>query len=149
MRNYRIALGVAGGMLLAFGAFRLVTTLNPADLRALVLWLIVAVVLHDGVIAPLTAGTGVLLTKVPPRPRRYLQGALVVGALLTFIAVPLIYRRATQPAVKAILLRNYAGNLALLLGCIAAVALALYAARVLHERSRTVSEEDSTLGDGS
>lgn len=29
------------------------------------LWLIAALALHDGVIAPLTAGTGVFLTRVP------------------------------------------------------------------------------------
>ncbi len=143
MRTYRIALCVAGGLLLGFGAFRLVTTLDPADLLVLALWLIVAIAVHDGVIAPLTAGTGVLLTRVPPRARRYLQGALVVGALVTFIATPLIYRRGTQPEVKAILLRNYAGNLTLLLGLTAAVALALYTARAFRERdSRAAPEQD-------
>ena len=58
MRKYRIALCVAGGLLLAFGAFRLVTKLDPGDLLALALWLVAAVALHDGVIAPLTVGTG-------------------------------------------------------------------------------------------
>lgn len=128
MRRYRIALCVAGGLLVSFGTFRLVTTLDLADLKALALWLVVAIALHDAVIAPLTVGTGVLLTQLPSRVRRYVQGALVAGALVTFIAVPLVHRRDTQPEVKAILLRNYAGNLALLLGLIAAVALALYTA---------------------
>lgn len=143
MLKYRIALCVAGGLLLAFGAFRLVTNLDHGDLFVLALWLTVALVLHDGLVAPLTAGTGVLLTRVPPRLRRYLQGALIVGALLTVIAIPLVNRRGTQPAVKAILLRNYAGNLALLLGLTAAVALALYAVRVVREQqSGTAPEAD-------
>ena len=43
MRTYRIALAVAGGLLLAFGAFRLVTELDASDLVALALWLVVAV----------------------------------------------------------------------------------------------------------
>lgn len=141
MRNYRIALCVAGGLLLAFGGFRLVTTLDPADLLVLALWLIVAVALHDGVIAPLTAGTGVLLTRVPSRTRRYLQGALTVGALVTVIALPLIHRRNTQPEVKAILLRNYAGNLALLLGLTIAIAVALYTTRVFRERESPAERE--------
>ncbi len=55
------------------------------------------------------------------------------------IAVPLIGRRDTQPPVKAILLRNYTGNLFLLLGLTAAVALLLYAARVLRDSSRPPS----------
>ena len=98
MRAYRIALGVAGGLLLAFGVFRLVTTLDHPDLLALAVWLAVAIVLHDGVIAPATVGAGVLLTRVPPRVRRYVQGALIVGALITVIALPLINRRGTQPS---------------------------------------------------
>lgn len=143
MRRYRIALCVAGGLLVAFGAFRLVTTLDLADLMVLALWLVVAIALHDAVIAPLTVGTGVLLTQLPSRVRRYVQGALVAGALVTFVAVPLVHRRDTQPEVKAILLRNYAGNLALLLGLIAAVALALYTARVFRDHEpRAAGDKD-------
>ncbi len=134
MRKYRIALGLAGGLLLAFGVFRLVTQLDAEDLVVLALWLAAATVLHDYVIAPITVGTGVALTHVPPRARRYLQGALLVGALITLIAIPLIGRRGTQPESKAILLRDYAANLALLLGLTAAVALVLYALRVVRER---------------
>ena len=134
MRLYRIALAVAGGMLIALGAFRLVTELDRPDLVTLGLWLLVAVALHDGVIAPLTVGVGVTLTRVPPRVRRYVQGALVAGALITVVAIPLIDRKGTQPAVKAILLRDYAGNLALLLGLTAGVAVVLYVARVLRDR---------------
>ena len=134
MRKYRIALGVAGGLLLTFGLFRLVTELDTGDLFVLGVWLAAAVVLHDGLVAPITVGTGVALTRVPPRARRYLQGALLVGALITIIAVPLIWRQGTQPESKAILLRDYTANLTLLLGMTAAVALVLYAVRVLRNR---------------
>ena len=134
MLKYRIALGVAGGLLLTFGVFRLVTRLDPGDLVALGVWLVAAVVLHDGVIAPVTVGTGVVLTGVPPRARRYLQGALLVAALITIIAIPLIGRRGTQPESKAILLRDYGANLSLLLGMTVAVALVLYALRVLRDK---------------
>ncbi len=141
MRNYRIALGVAGGVLLALGAFRLVTELDPSDLIALMLWLVVAVALHDLLIAPITLGAGAALTRVPARARRYLQGALIVGALITVIAIPLIARQGTQPRSKAILLRNYAGNLSLLLGMTAAVALILYVHRVLQDHQSAESNE--------
>ena len=105
------------------------------DLFSLGLWLAAAVALHDGLIAPITVGTGVALTGVPPRARRYLQGALIVGALITVIAIPLIARQGTQPASKAILLGDYATNLSLLLGMTAAVALVVYALRMLrHHR---------------
>jgi hypothetical protein len=133
VRRYRIALGVAGVLLLTFGVFRLVTQLDSSDLVALASWLIAAVALHDGLIAPITVSTGVALTRMPPRARRYLQGALIVGAMITVIAIPLIGRKGTQPASKAILLRDYTTNLALLLGLTAAIAVVLYALRVMRE----------------
>ena len=125
---------MAGGLLLAFGVFRLVTGLDGDDLVVLGVWLAAAVAIHDGLVAPITIGTGVALTRVPPRGRRYLQGALVVAALITVVALPLINRQGTQPASKAILLRDYSSNLALLLGLTAAVALVLYTLRVLREQ---------------
>jgi hypothetical protein len=140
--KYRIALAVAGVLLLSFGLFRLVTELDTSDLFVLVLWLAAAVAIHDGVIAPTTVGTGVALTRVPPRPRRYLQGGLIVGALITTIAVPLIRRQESQPASKAILLRDYTANLSVLLGMTAAVALLLYALRVLRDQRRDGAPTD-------
>jgi hypothetical protein len=131
VRKYRIALGVAGGLLLTFGLFRLVTELDTGDLFVLVVWLAAAVVLHDGLLAPITVATGVALSRAPARARRYLQGALLVGALITIIALPLIWRHGSQPESKAILLRDYGAGLTLLLGMTATVALALYGLRAL------------------
>ena len=129
MHKYRIALIVSGALLACLGAFRLLTQLDHSDLVALVVWLVAAVVLHDLVIAPATVGTGVLLTRVPPRARRYVQAALIAGAMVTVIAIPLIAREGTQPSVKATLQRNYVANLALLLGLVIAVAVILYLTR--------------------
>ena len=53
-----------------------ITESDAGDLVVLGVWLAAAVVLHDGLIAPLTVGTGVALTRVPARARRHLQGAL-------------------------------------------------------------------------
>jgi len=131
MRAWRIALSVSGVLILLFGAVRVVTVMPFADLFILALWLIGAVVIHDGMVAPLTVGTGWLLARiVPPRARRYIQAFLIVGGLVTVIAIPLILRRNTQPLSKAILQQNYGGNLTLLLGMIAAVSLLLYALNV-------------------
>ena len=144
MLQWRIGLAVSGVLLLGYGVMRLVTQLDTSDLLSLVAWLVVAVALHDAVIAPLTVGTGVVVTRVPPRARRYVQGALVVAALITVVAIPLIDRRGTQPAVKALLLRNYAGNLALLLGLTAAVAVVLYVVRVLRDQRESAHAEDTS-----
>ena len=144
MLKYRIALTLAGALFLSFGVFRLVTELDRDDLLVLGLWLVAAVALHDGLIAPITVGTGVALAGVPPRARRYLQGGLIVGALITVIAVPLIGRQGTQPASKAILLRDYTANLSLLLGMTAAVAVVLYALRVLRSQQPADASHDAS-----
>ena len=133
MRTWRIVLSVSGILILLFGAARLVTVVPFGDLLVLAVWLIGAVVIHDGILAPLTVGTGWLLARVvPPRARRYLQAFLIVGGLVTVIAVPLILRQNSQPVSKAILQQNYGGNLTLLLGIIAAISLVLYALDVGH-----------------
>jgi hypothetical protein len=137
MRRWRIALGTAGVLLAMFGVFRLVTEIPVSDLVVLTGWLVGAVVIHDGVLSPLVVGIGVLVSRVPHRARRYLQAALVAAAAVTIIAIPMIYRRNSQPREKAILLRNYAGNLALLLGIIAVVTLTLYAVRVARRTQTT------------
>ena len=94
-----------------------------------------ALVIHDGVLAPVVVAVGWAVAHVvPARARRYLQAGLVAAALVTVVAVPLIYRQDTQPAVKAILRQDYGGNLTLLLGIIAAASLLLYAAHVARFR---------------
>jgi hypothetical protein len=74
---------------------------------------------------------------VPDRGRRYLQIALIMIALVTVIAVPMIFLRGSQPAVKALLLRDYGANLILIIGVTAMISLILYVLRVARDRSAT------------
>src|SRR5439155_10615261 len=60
-RMIRWLLGVAGVLLALFGVFRLLTQIPAGNLLALVVWLVAALVLHDGVLAPLTGGIGVVI----------------------------------------------------------------------------------------
>jgi hypothetical protein len=140
----RLLIGGAGVLLGLFGVFRLVTQIPSDDLIALFVWLVAALLVHDGLVSPVVVAVGVLVTKaVPPRTRRYLQGALVTGALITVIALPLIKRQDSQPQVKAILQQNFSANLAVLLGIVAGGALALYVLRVLRDRSSRTNERPS------
>ena len=151
MRTWRVALAVAGILLAVFGALRIVTTVPLGALTILALWMIGAVIVHDGIIAPATVTVGWLLGRfIPPRGRRYVQAFLLSGGLVTIIAIPLILRRNTQPASKAILQQNYAGNLTVLLGIIAGLSLLAYAMHVAHDHHRKVitgTEPDSESGD--
>ena len=135
MRRWRIVLGVAGIALGLFGIGRLVTQIPVASLVGLGLWLIAALVIHDGILSPLVLAIGAFVSRVPPRSRRYLQAGLIMAAMVTVLAVPMIFRRGSQPASKALLDQNYGGNLTLILGVIAGATLLAYAIRVAREQS--------------
>jgi len=132
VKAWRIILAAAGILLGLFGVYRLITEIPLSSLIALGVWLLAALLIHDGLLAPAVVGLGVLLRRfIPDRGRRYLQAALLVGALVTVVALPMIYLRGSQPAVKALLRGNYGLNL----GLIAVITLSLYAIRVSQDRS--------------
>lgn len=132
-----MGLGSVGILLGLYGVFRLVTNVGFVELLVLAAWLVGAVVIHDGILSPAVVSVGWFLARsVPSRARRYLQGFLVVGGLMTVVAIPLILDRDRQPPSKALLQQNYGGNLALLLGLAAAVSLVLYAIRVARRTAR-------------
>ena len=132
--RFRILLGAAGAALILFGAFRLLTEIPASALEGLGFWLVVAVAVHDGAIAPLTALGGAAVNRVvPARLRRYVSGALAVGVGVTVITLPLVLRQGTQPAAKALLQQRYALHLAWLWALIGAAAALLYAARVVRD----------------
>lgn len=142
MMRWRLPLGVAGVALLLFGAFRLTTEVPLEMLVVLGMWMIGALIIHDGIVSPLVVAVGVAIAWiVPPRARRYLQFALIVAAMATVIAIPLIYREDTQPRAESLLLQDYSFNLTLLLGIIAALTLAAYAIRVARDSTRRSSRE--------
>ena len=130
----RIALGGVGVLLGLYGVFRLLTQIDVPDLVQLAIWLVAALVLHDGVLSPLLLAVGAFLSRVPPRARTALQGGLVVGGLVTVIALPMIHREYSQPASKGILEQNFTANLGILLALVAAGAVAVYVVLLLRAR---------------
>jgi hypothetical protein len=140
MKAWRIILAAAGIALGVFGVFRLLTEIPTYSLVILAVWLVAALVIQDAILAPSAVGVGWLLRRyVPDRGRRYLQVALIMSALIAVIAVPMILLRGTQPAVKALLLRNYGFNLILIIAIIGVINLILYAVRVARDRSAPVN----------
>ena len=137
MGRWRIVLAVAGILLGLFGVGRLVTQVPVHSLIGLAVWLVAALIIHDGIASPLVIVVGALLARVPPRGRRYLQAGMIAGAMITVIAVPMIVRQDSQPASKAILSQNYGGNLTLLLGLVAAISLVAYAVRVARDQAQS------------
>jgi hypothetical protein len=140
MKSWRIILAAAGIGLGAYGVFRLVSELPTYSLLILGVWLLAALVIQDAILAPSVVGVGWLLRRyVPDRGRRYVQVALIMSALITVIAVPMIFLRGSQPAVKALLLRNYGSNLMLIIAIIGVISLILYVVRVARDRSASVN----------
>jgi hypothetical protein len=136
MRGWRLILGGAGILVAVYGLVQLVVNVPALSLILVAAWLIGAVIIHDGILSPAVVGIGSIMRRlVPDRGRRYLQAALIVGAIVTLIAIPMIYRQGTQPPSKALLLQNFAANLTLLLGIIGAVLLIAYSVRVARDRS--------------
>ncbi|MDQ2749065.1 MAG: hypothetical protein M3Y44_06020 [Actinomycetota bacterium] len=138
----RIGLGAIGLAALGYGGYRLLGNQVASQPPKLATWLIAAIILHDFVLTPVVVGIGLLVTQfVAPRARRYLQGALVTGGLVTAFSALLIYRRGTATSSKALLRQDYAAHLLLILALITAVTAAAYVMRVMRDRrSQRASE---------
>jgi hypothetical protein len=130
----RIALGAAGIALGLFGIVRLLTEIDIPNLVQLLIWLVAALVLHDGILSPLLLAVGSVLARMPARARGVLQGALVIGGLVTVIALPMVHRAYSQPASKAILQQDFTANLGILLALVAAGAVAVYVVQLVRAR---------------
>ena len=132
----RIACAVVGIGVLLYGASQLVVKVPPENLLWVAIWMVALLVVHDGILAPAVVGLGwVIGTYVPRRGRRYLQAGLIVAAMITVVAVPLILRRGTQPAVKTLVTQDYPLHFLILLGGVAGVLLVAYLIRVARDRS--------------
>ena len=135
MKAWRIILATTGIALGLFGVMRLLTQIPVPTLGALGVWLVAALIIHDGILSPAVITVGWLARRfVPDRARRYLQLGLIVSALVTVVALPMIYLRGSQPAVKALLLRDYGVNLMVIVGIVAVTSLTLYALQVARDR---------------
>ncbi|MHC6231842.1 hypothetical protein ACX5I6_20110 [Arthrobacter sp. MMS24-T111] len=94
----RAVLGAAGLAAMGYALVGLLTNVPPAQLIGVASWLAAALVVHDGVLVPLTTLAGGGLSRLTyglrPAERGIVRGALLVGAVVTLVAAPLI--RAQQ-----------------------------------------------------
>ncbi|MFF2013726.1 hypothetical protein ACFVWY_32330 [Streptomyces sp. NPDC058195] len=80
-------------------------------------WLIGALVLHDGIIAPLVLACGLLIAGL--RQRGLWRGALVVAGCATLVTLPALLRPG-QPLTSSALPLPYGRNLLLVVAAVAA-----------------------------
>ena len=92
---------------------------------------VVGLIVHDGVIAPVVGLTSVvLLYLVGTRARPVVQGTLIVLASTIVVAIPVLTGAGRNPRNPSILPRDYSGNLALICGLIVLAGLGCLALRL-------------------
>ncbi|MFE9116301.1 hypothetical protein [Streptomyces sp. NPDC007172] len=125
----RSALGAVGLVMTGLGGVLLWGQATHWDV---LLWLAGAVVLHDGLIAPLVLGAGLLLGG--PKNRGLLRGALLTAGCLALIALPLLLR-PLPTANSSVLPLDYVRGLLLSLAVVAALAGLIGAVRWAREKA--------------
>ncbi|WP_406114435.1 hypothetical protein [Streptomyces sp. NBC_01014] len=150
----RWASGVLGVALMGVGVALVVGT---GDMGSVAVWLAGAIVLHDGLIAPLVLGAGLLWggtracgpVRGPVRGRVRgsvrgrvrgpvrgpVRGAFTVAGCLTMVALPVLLRPGT-PANSSVLPLDYVRGWLLSLGAVVVVTGAVIGVRVLRRGQR-------------
>jgi hypothetical protein len=104
---WRVLFALPGLAALGYG-LTLVWDAPRDQLPAVLTWLIGGVVLHDGVLAPVVVGLGLVATRWLPEAWR---AAVVVGLVcwgsLTLIAFPVLYGEGVDPTNESLQHRPY------------------------------------------
>ncbi|MEU8890203.1 hypothetical protein [Streptomyces sp. NPDC048442] len=144
----RMAAGAVGVALMGIGA---VLAVGTGDVVGVALWLAGAIVAHDGLIAPVVLGVGLLLGLLlggprgeplrgplgGPRLRAYgaVRGALIVAGCLTLVALPVLLRPGA-PANSSVLPLNYVRGWLIALAAVAVATGVLVGVRALLRHRR-------------
>lgn len=136
MRTARGTLIAVGLGLLGVGAVLLLTEVAPSRWPGVAVWVGAAILLHDGVVAPVVVAFGLGTARVRDRLGlgtrgiAVAQGALLVGAILTAITIPALIASTLDNPNPTILVGAYGAALAVIWVVLAAVAaIALGASR--------------------
>lgn len=129
---------VGGGVVLAgYGVVRLVADVPATSLVWLACWLVGALVISDLVVSPLVVAIGAALRRrLPDRGRRWVQGFLIMAAMLVLVSAPMIHLQGTSPPEKALLQQDFRVNLAVLVALAGLISLTGYAAERFRSRRR-------------
>lgn len=148
MRIWRIALVVVGVAFLVVGGLVLLEDVAPKRYGGILLWLAGAIVIHDGIIAGLVIAVNLTLRKagrtVPLGVLAIVQGAIVVGAIVSLIVFPQILKQRIGALNPTILPLDYTANLVLFYGALVAVtAIAILAYSRVTARPKPLRERRS------
>jgi hypothetical protein len=135
-RGILIALGLAG---LFSGALILVREERPDQIVGVIIWIVAAIIVHDGILSPLLLLVDVGMRRagrrIPYAVLAIIQGGVVVGAIMSMLVLPEIYKKSLGSKNATVLPLDYGLNLALFWAVVVvltAAACALYLARARH-----------------
>ena len=143
VRRWRIALVIVGIALLVLGGLVLLSDVSPKRYLGILIWFGGALIIHDGIIAPIVLGIGLIMRRahrrIPFGVLVILQGALVLGAIMTGIVVPEILKKSIGTANATLLPLNYGTNLLVFYGVLIVVTAAAIGVflRIVARRART------------
>ncbi|MEO7753412.1 MAG: hypothetical protein ABIS35_08370 [Terracoccus sp.] len=116
MRATRSALVLLGLVLVAVGGYQALGALEVGQLIGVALWLAGAIIVHDGVIAPATAGLSAALDRsgrrLAPGSLAVIRSGFAVGAVLTLLVLPELRAASLGSTNPTILTGDYALRLA-------------------------------------
>ena len=138
MRSIRLALVGGGVLLLAWGAFVMFDSVRLTRIPGVALWIAAAIVLHDAILAPIVFAFGIALRRVGRRTTgtviAIVQGAIVLGSIVSLIAVPTMVAKNFAPANPTVLPLDYGLNLGIFWLVLAVLTVGLSVWALLRER---------------
>lgn len=138
MKVARIVLVVIGVLVIAFGAYVLVTSVKPNRIGGLGVWLLAAVVLHDAILSPFVVGAGLLLRRAGRSLRAWVlvvvQAAIVLGSVLALVVLPEIAAKDHGQKNPTVLPFDYGTRLLLVEGALLVVVVVVLVVGVVRSR---------------
>jgi len=133
IRRWRIGLLLLGLGLMGIGGIVALTWLHATQYPRVIIWLIAALIVHDGIIAPAVFVISLvarrLSARVPAIVIAIVEGALVIVGIVTLLFLPEVLKKAIGTNSSSILPQNYGVNLVVfyaVMVVLTAVAIAFY-----------------------
>ncbi|PZE66036.1 hypothetical protein [Curtobacterium sp. MCBD17_021] len=140
VRTTQVVLVVLGVLVMAFGAWVLLTSVRPNRIGGLVVWLLAAVVLHDAVLSPFVLAVGAGLRRAGRALRVWVlvvvQAAVVLGSVLALVVVPEIVAKSEGTKNPTVLPFDYTARLLVVEGVLVAVVVAALVVGAVTARRR-------------
>lgn len=139
IQRWQVALIATGVILLLVAGGALLSEVPPNRYPGIAVWLLGALVIHDGIGAIAVAAASILLrrvTRIPFAVVVIVRSAAAVAVIVTVVVLPEIVKKTVGTANPSILPLDYAANLLAFYAALAVVTAAVSGAYLLVARVR-------------